>query len=331
MIGRLFRHLSLTHANLPYNFNWRLTGGGPFTAFLDRNPIILADIGARGDCPEEIEGLKPHIDYYAFEADAEESARLSGKGFHSSHIFPAYVGATPGTLPFHIYKRPGESSAFLPSPRFREHFNNAGFAVERTVEVECRRLDDLIADAGLAFPDFIKLDVQGSELSILQASPRALAGAVMVEVEVEFVEVYEGQPAFHEVCAFMAANRFEILYLNRVFGQRAGYRGSARGQLIFGDVLFGRREDALAGFSPEAIAKYVVLLTNYGHRDYAAELLRQFPDVRALIPGAGSILKPTNRFKQLLATQYDKLIFLLLALRTSNQLRHESDRSWPVR
>lgn len=331
MLHNLLRHGSHSHSGLPYNLNWRLKAAGPFYGFLSSNPVVVADIGARGGCPEELAGLKAHIDYYAFDADVMECSRLKGDGFHSFRALPFYVGDRSGTIPFHLYKRPAESSALGPSDRYRKMFGDDEFGIARTVQVESRTLDDLIATADLVLPDLIKIDVQGGELAALASCPNAIANATLVEVEVEFVQLYEGQPLFHEVCAFMYARGFEMLHLNRVFGQRAGYAGSSRGQLVFGDALFGRREDALANMTSEALAKYIVLLINYGHRDYASQLLGLFPRAAALLPDVGQTLKPTTRLRQGLIAQYDKLICLMMSLRSSNHLRHDSDRSWPAR
>src|SRR6202042_1260759 len=112
-------------------------------------------------------------------------------------------------------------------------------------------------------PDFIKLDTQGTELEILRGSPEAVAHALMVEAEVEFTSIYEGQPLFHDVAQFMHQNGFELLYLNRVFQTREAYRGEARGQMIFGDALFGQSPANLARFAAERVARYAVLLINY--------------------------------------------------------------------
>ena len=44
--------------------------------------------------------------------------------------------------------------------------------------------------------DYAKLDVQGAELLVLKHGMQKLADAVIIETEVEFVEIYRGQPSF---------------------------------------------------------------------------------------------------------------------------------------
>ena len=75
--------------------------------------------------------------------------------------------------------------------------------------VATTRLDDI---NGIEKIDFIKLDVQGSELTILSNAKRLLESCLLVQVEVEFVELYEGQPLFSDVDNFMRSRCFQFHY-----------------------------------------------------------------------------------------------------------------------
>jgi hypothetical protein len=68
--------------------------------------------------------------------------------------------------------------------------------VVKTSSIQTRRLDDLPEAAGA---DFLKLDVQGAELDVLNGAEKILTEAVVVHTEVEFVPIYKGQPLFAEV------------------------------------------------------------------------------------------------------------------------------------
>ncbi len=69
------------------------------------------------------------------------------------------------------------------------------------------RLDD-VTDLGPM--DLLKIDVQGSELTIFQNGTDALAGAVAVHTEMSFAPLYEGQPLFGEVDAELRAQGFVL-------------------------------------------------------------------------------------------------------------------------
>ena len=62
--------------------------------------------------------------------------------------------------------------------------------------VSTRRLDDLSEIAAL---DFLKIDVQGSELSVFNGARRHLERAVAVHTEVCFLPLYKNQPLFGDI------------------------------------------------------------------------------------------------------------------------------------
>ena len=70
---------------------------------------------------------------------------------------------------------------------------------------------------GIQEVDFIKIDTQGSELSILKGSTDSLKNAIGLEIEVEFVDIYENQPLFNEVDSFVRKMDFELLQLTTYF------------------------------------------------------------------------------------------------------------------
>jgi len=341
----IFKYWYHYYAVLPYNLNWQRTLSRQERQFLAENPIVVCDVGARGAAPEELAPLFGDMLYYAFDADEEECNRLRqlDHPFRERSLFPYFIGSDAPETPFYLYKARGESSTFLPGKRFATVFAGAEFGVEREITMSSISLDTFFANEEAHLPDFLKLDTQGSELEILRGASRAVQSATLIEVEVEFIEVYKGQPLFKDVLEFMTANGFELLYLNRVFGHRTQYfTGGSRGQLVFGDALFGRREDQLAEFTPAQIAKYILLLKNYGHIDFANHLIslhpdlkEQFPFLRQVIPHPiqGGRLKRFifGRLRRSLLAQLDKLILILLHLRGHNQLINDSDRSWPIR
>ncbi len=47
--------------------------------------------------------------------------------------------------------------------------------------------------------DYLKIDVQGSELAIFQNGRRRLADAVVIQTEVSFLPLYKKQPVFGQI------------------------------------------------------------------------------------------------------------------------------------
>ncbi len=322
----------------PYNVGWMLRLSAAEKIWLAANPVVVCDVGARGAAPGELEPFSPYLVLHAFDADPKAAATLNDmpSRYKNRRVFAGMVGRSSGRGEFHVYKGPGQSSVYLPSASYREAFAGDDFSVAETIETEVESLDDIHAREKLPYPHLLKLDTQGSELGILCGAEDTLVHSLLVESEVEFTSMYEGQPLFHDVAAHLYDRGFELLYLNRCFQQRANvYKGHARGQVVFADALFGRRLDFVQSeiFDTTQLVIYALLLANYGHVDLAAQLAAEHPKILNELPELGQRLngRRRNRAGQLLVSQLDKLAFIWLAMRRSNWMNNDSDRSWPVR
>lgn len=64
-------------------------------------------------------------------------------------------------------------------------------AVVASAPLTGSRLDDI---SEIDAMDFLKMDVQGAELTIINNAPNKLLGTVAIQLEVSFFPLYEGQP-----------------------------------------------------------------------------------------------------------------------------------------
>lgn len=326
---RLFSSVSAATCWLPYNWNWQRRWDEA-QEFLRDHPIVLMDVGARGESASELASLHPYVRRIGFEPDVAECQRLAAAG--AGTFFPMLVAGTPGPTTLHIY-RGSEYSSVLPlSTRFQRLWLG-DMPLDATVTSEAVTLDGFLAEHPDCSPDLLKIDTQGTELDILHGAETALRAIGLVEVEVEFTQMYENQPVFSDVAHFLDESGFELLYLNRVFrARRELYRGPSRGQLVDADALFGRREDRLADMSLEQRAKYVILLCQYGHMDVAWQMVTENPDVIELVPRLREVFRPAPRSVSRGAImQLDKVLALALHARRYNQRGMDTDRAWPIR
>ena len=96
------------------------------------------------------------------------------------------------------------------------HNLNELMMLQKKHPVETRRLDDI---EGIGDIDYIKIDVQGAEVDVFRGAPKTLAKATLIQTEVEFIELYEGQPLFTDVDRILRAAGFQFhTFLG--FGQR---------------------------------------------------------------------------------------------------------------
>jgi FkbM family methyltransferase len=160
----------------------------------------VADIGANPI--DSIPPYKPLLDerrcrVFGFEPQPAALAALNSKKGDLETYLPGIVGdGKPGVL--RVCRGSGMTSLFAPNQLILRHFPGFcewGHVVEE-IPVMTRRLDDITE---IEFLDFLKMDIQGAELSVIQNGPERLKTAVAVQVEVSFIPLYEYQPTFGEI------------------------------------------------------------------------------------------------------------------------------------
>ena len=269
----------------PVNVNARpRTVVARFRRFLEAYPITVLDVGARGGIPGELGPLRPYLRLIAMEPDPAEARRLEERfrsmGFHSAVVLPEAAGPHGGRFTLHVTQDPGRSSLLEPNPDVIGRYGEADkYKVTGTIPIKTSSLGVLLEERRLGPVDLLKLDVQGFELEILRTlTDEQWAGLLFLEIEVEFVQLYKGQPLFRHIDECIGARGFELFHLNRVFtnygtGRRVPY---GRGQLQFGDAYYLRTK--VDGLPVEALARLIFLALYYGFNDYAHFLLRGHGD-----------------------------------------------------
>ena len=145
-----------------------------------------------------------------FEPDAVECARLNADDPTVQYV-PVALGAHDGTATLHVTVDPACASLYRPIARLPKSRPGLEVTTEGHVEtVPIARLDTWLAGSGLGSVDVMKLDTQGSELDVLRGAGEALASVRLLEIEVEFNPIYEGQPLFGDVDAFLRARGFVL-------------------------------------------------------------------------------------------------------------------------
>ncbi len=228
--------------------------------------LKLVDVGAMDVGHSRWDGLLATglVDVVGFEPDPEAFARLALTSGRGRSFLPHALG--DGTRrPFHVCAFTPTSSLLEPDIDLARRFTFLAelMAVRHVAEIETRRLDDLpeVADA-----DILKLDTQGSELMILEHGLRTLGGSVVVEIEVEFVQLYRDQPLFAEVDQLMRRQGF-MLHSFAGFGSRTWQPLTIQNrlhegirQMLWADAIYVPHPDRLAALGAGKLHKLAIIL-----------------------------------------------------------------------
>ncbi|MCG3204383.1 MAG: hypothetical protein KCHDKBKB_01098 [Elusimicrobia bacterium] len=251
-----------------------------FHDILKSDPIHLIDVGARAGVQGRWIPLRDHLSVVGFEPDPVECQRLNETAHKNEVFISTALADQKQQRILNLTQSPGCSSMLMPNREFLNRFpKSERYQVEKTVQVSVDTLDHALNSVHVA-PDFMKLDVQGAEIEVLRGAEESLDSLLGLEVEVEFAEVYKGQPLFSHIDEFMRSHGFALFDLKRCWWKRAGGENTAnhRGQLIFGDALYFKDlfHPRVSGkkISKNQILKFVVIALLYEKNDFVVELLQ---------------------------------------------------------
>lgn len=240
---------------------------------LDLTPPVVAilDVGAMATGEDRyaslIEQQLAHVT--GFEPDPASLASLRTRTGPFRYL--PYVLGDGGPGVFHTTRYPGCSSLLEPDPDVIDLFATIGteqgtgnFAVLNRQPVKTVRLDDV---PELGKVDYAKLDVQGAELTVLRNGLRVLEDVLVLEVEVEFLPIYRGQPLFGDIQRFAHDQGLLIHKLVDVAGRP--YRPAQLAnpfvpvsQILWADAVFVRDPTHLERYADEQLLKAALVLND---------------------------------------------------------------------
>lgn len=260
---------------------------------VDAASPVAIDIGSRGGIDPDLEPIAWAVSAWGFEPDPDALRRLEQAGpgpWRELHHLPAAIGAGTGERELHVPRSPEGASLLRHNPAMLRDFAYRDlFEVERVIPVSTLGLDEAIAKYAIPPPSFLKLDVEGAELEVLEGAPSALESAVAIKTEVSFLPHRLGQPLAAEIASFLLQRGFVLMDFvgahrwRRYSTTPAPYVSRDRipfsaGQLSQGDFLFFRDPERLLATDEQTLQRSLCsasIALCYGFFDHAYALLRR--------------------------------------------------------
>lgn len=264
----------------------------PFATFLQRNPIAYLDVGARGGFESDLLPLAFATDAIGLEPNPTEFARLQTESagvWKSVRFLPTALSGASGRRTLHVPADAVGASLLPPDKDVTDELRRPQFfKILQTLEVDTLSLDAAARDFGLGAIDYLKLDVEGAELEILNAGRTVLDGVSAVKTEVSFLPFREGQGTAVEIIDLMTAEGFRFIDLIGEARWRRdghiihphmgdGFMPYSRGALMHCDFLFFRLPAGADG-DPARLIKSALLAMCFGFYDHALAIFER-PDV----------------------------------------------------
>lgn len=249
-----------------------------FLDLVDVEPLMIVDVGAasldKAD-PYHVLAERTASHIIGFEPDQKACAALNAAGKLRHSYFPFAIGAG-GPAKLHVTASGDNSSLYAPNAELLKHFTTLAdmLVVKHVSTVETHPLDEVVGSEEI---DFLKIDVPGGEMDVLKGAARLLPTALVVELEVEFLPMYEGAPLFGDVDAHMRAAGFQLHTFLDVY--RPAYApfadaGTNLSQTMWADAVYVPDVRALAKFSRERLLKLAAIVHElYGSIDLCAHVL----------------------------------------------------------
>ena len=254
----------------------------------------ILDIGANpidGDPPyKQMLGLGL-CQVTGFEPQKKALEELLQKKGPNERYLPYAIG-DGDTHTLNICRWSGMTSLYEPDPASFSVFEmlKPNAEVLAREKIQTKRLDDV---QEIDHIDFLKIDIQGGELSVFQSGRQKLKSAVVIQTEVSFITLYKNQPTLGDIDVemrrqgfvphcFAAVKKFPIapLVVN-------GDPRKATNQLLEADIVYVRDFTHPEGMSHEQL-KHLIMIAHHCYKsvDLAMRMILLLEQKNALPKGA---------------------------------------------
>ncbi len=267
-----------------------------FAELFENANLVAIDIGSRGGFENDLLPAAWAIEGIGFEPDPdafEQLRRNNPDPWRKMTFYPKAIGSKNGEAILHIPRSPEGASIFKHNEEIIEEFGHEElFTLKKSVSVRTMTLDTATQVFEIPEASYLKLDVEGAELAVLEGAFNTLRSVLAVKTEVAFIEQRKSQPLAWEVAEFLYGKGFILMDIMNIHHWRRRPVAShpyitrypvpySRGCPAQCDLLFIKEKktldtptDSRSDFTLRLLLISMVL----GYFDYAVSILRFRPD-----------------------------------------------------
>lgn len=243
--------------------------------------VRIADVGAnpmRHDAPYH-DLLKAGLcNVIGFEPQADTMKEMiQNKGPNEEYFNTAVGDGNPARL--NMYRGTGLTSLLQIRTATLGHLRGLRRAARLVgnMDLQTQKLDEI---DGMGRVDFLKIDIQGAELSVFASAQNTLKNVVAVQTEVSFFPLYEGQPGFGEIDTALRASglvphSFAHIENRLVFSKWSNLLTEyIPSQMLDGDIIYIRDLSVPEELDTMMLKRLAILTEGvFGFADLSAKIL----------------------------------------------------------
>lgn len=172
--------------------------------------------GGLGEFAKKAREILPNARILTYEAIHDSYQRICER-FASDDRHQVYNIALSNKeeeVEFFISSNSGSSSLLEMGRLHKDAYPYSGKIT--SLKVKTNLLDDTLSTDLLSKNLWLKLDVQGAELKVLEGAKKLLRETSLVFMETSFSELYHNQPLFNEVIEYMKSQGFKVVGIENI-------------------------------------------------------------------------------------------------------------------
>ncbi|OGS38604.1 MAG: hypothetical protein A2506_11910 [Elusimicrobia bacterium RIFOXYD12_FULL_66_9] len=194
------------------------------------------DVGARGGPNSFLRHYERFLETCLVEPEPVEAVKLRAAGYR---VVEKILSDKDGTETLRVTRKGGLTSTLEPTGRFVDYYRGDSdrFEVVKNIPLPATTIEAVCKESGTGF-DLIKIDTQGSELTVLKGL--GAQRPLFILCEISLVDLYKDQATFPELARFLEERGYLVwdltMHAQPAPGQRAGLRQD--GLPVHGDAGF---------------------------------------------------------------------------------------------